>query len=200
VEAKVKPPKPNVAAKLGKLLQAYAESPIFEAAFTLPSSEFDYWWLIEFGTGSKHQSTADTNGLKRPTSVDENQGRAGDYPIVYKDGSRGVSGFLSRKRLLRFVMFGQVYYRALVMHPGSRPANRGRGMVRLAIRTAQIELKKTLSGYKRRKKLPARHEVVNAVNGAMHDAFVDLKRLTPVDPDSPHPTHLRDAWRFRKAR
>lgn len=181
---------------LSKRLQEFSgKQPLINGAVTLPSDEFPYWWYLEFGTGQYYQADANDAGLPRPLSVASVQGRSGPYPIAPRNSLSG----LNKKRRLKFTMFGDTYYRLIVMHPGSRPANRGRGMVRIAAHQANKELNQKIRGFRRRKSPPTREELVNAVNGALIDAFVDIKRLTPVDPDSPHPSHLRDAWSFRRA-
>jgi hypothetical protein len=193
-------PNSAIAKSLRFAIAEFEKKPTIEAAFSLPGDEHDYWWYIEFGTATKHQSVS-RDGLVRPTSIPANQGRSTPYPIV----PREQFGPTGKKRRLRFVIGNRVFYRLIVLHPGLRPANRGRGVVRVAVREAQIELEKELKRLRTRRNAkgfpipPTRRELVTAVNKATREAFATMQRLTPLDPRSKHPTHLRDAWSYRKA-
>lgn len=187
----------NIIQDLQKRLADFKSKPRVVGGIELPASEHDYWWYLEFGTGTKHQH-GNKQGLPRPASVAEVQGRSDRYPITHR-ANLGTAA-LAKKRRIRFTLFGQTYYRVLVMHPGARPANRGRGIVRVGIRQAQISLQQDLKKFKRRKTPPARIELVAAINEALREAVNTIKRLTPEDPDSPHPTHLRESWTYRKAK
>ena len=193
--------KRSIIADLTVRLREYTGQPDIFGSIELKANH-DYFWYLEFGTGTRFQGGTENERLTRPGSVSERQGRSDPYPITH----RGSQTALSKKRRVRFEIGGQVYFRVLVLHPGARPGNRGRGIVRLGIRQAQIDLKKKLSPYHTRRigskatTFPTRKELVDAVNESLSDAVDRIRQLTPADPNSPHAVHLRDSWTYRPAK
>lgn len=160
-----------------------------------------YWWYLEYGTATRF--IGDDGTLEKPSGISKTQGRATPYPItrgdqfgIYQSGP--FQGQRYRKKL-RFPYMGKIVYREIVMHPGARPTNQGKGVVRMAIRKGQIELERKLRGFKSRKKPPTRNELVRTLNEVLVGILEDVRRYTPRDPNSDNPTHLRDSWDIRKA-
>jgi hypothetical protein len=161
-----------------------------------------YWWYLEFGTASRYAGVEGT-GLVKPPGIASDQGRTGEYRIDRAPQTGTDSKGRIYKKKLRFRYLGAVIFREYVMHPGARPAGRGKGVVRVGIRQAQLSISNKLRGYKRRTKsrLPYRYELVAALNEVLAELLNDVKRLTPRgEHDDNSLTPLKDAWTIRKAK
>lgn len=177
------------------------EVPILGGALVIDAGHA-YWWYLEFGTATRYIGQDGT--LEKPLGIAANQGRSTRYPITRGDQTgvyaSGPNQGRTYRKKLRFPYQGKIVYRELVMHPGSRVANRGKGVVRVAIRQAQKELEKKLKAFKRRKTPPTRNELVRTINEVLAGILSDVRHHTPLDHDSDHPTHLKDAWDIRRAK
>jgi hypothetical protein len=177
----------------------------------------DYWWFLEFGTGSRGSTTPawglGPEDFKKPASVAGHRRSGAKYPISPVNRKK-LFFYWAKIRDWVFIPGGAIaadpkktnwYPMTKVMHPGIKP----RAILRKALWNFRSSVRLDLMNMARRKALPFREQLVFLMNKRLAQLRKDLASFTPVyvppePPEgfSPHIRPSRDlagAWEVTDA-